>query len=62
MPILIRIAKLGLWKYEGLTPLESAGNAPLWEAFSVLNYENANAILDSETQKEMNKERNRKRR
>ena len=45
-----------------MTKLESAGSAPLWEAFSVLNYENANSILESETHKEQQKENRRKNR
>lgn len=60
MPILIRIAKTGLFNLPDKTPIEAAGEADLWTAFSILNYENASAILDSETQKEQQKENRRK--
>ena len=44
------------------TPIEAAGEADLWTAFSILNYENANSILEVETQKEQQKENRRKNR
>lgn len=61
MPVLIRIAKTGLFNLPNTTPIEAAGEADLWTAFSILNYENANSILEVETSKEIEKERKRKR-
>ncbi len=62
MPILIRIAKTGLFNLPDKPPIEAAGEADLWTAFSILNYENASSILESETQKEQAKENRRKQR
>jgi hypothetical protein len=60
MPVLIRIAKTGLFNLGDKPPIEAAGEADLWTAFSILNYENANSILEAETAKEAAKERKRK--
>jgi hypothetical protein len=61
MPTLIRIAKTGLFNLPGVTPIGAAGEAGLWLAFSILNHENAATMLDNDTAKEAQKERNRKR-
>jgi hypothetical protein len=61
LPTLIRIAETGLFNLPNMTPIEAAGEADLWLAFTVLNHDNARVRLDNETMKEAQKERNRKR-
>jgi hypothetical protein len=61
MTTLIRIAKTGLFNMGAMTPIEAAGEANLWEAMAILNYENAQDLLATETQKEAEKERKNKR-
>ena len=55
IPTLIRIAKTKLFDVSGKTSIEAAGDANVWEAFSILNYEEAQSQYQDRLRKEQNK-------
>jgi hypothetical protein len=57
-----RLAESGLFTIGGKSPMESAGLASLYEAFTYLNTENALQELEKNMNEEAAKERARKRR
>jgi hypothetical protein len=60
VPTLIRIAKTGLFNLGNMTPLEAAGEANLYEAFTILNYQSADNQYKNRLQEEAAKDRARK--
>ena len=61
VPVLIRIAESKLFDKAGKTSIEAAGEASLYEAFAILNFKNAESVLQNRTQEEAAKEARRKR-
>jgi len=60
IPTLIKLAETGLFNLGNLTPLEAAGAANLWQAFTILNYRSARQQYQNKVQEEAAKERKRK--